>query len=216
MSHILEVVIAAFLVGLAGSVVGFLIEKKIRDRIEKGRTSLLWMAVYALLGAAALVVVLGFYADSLTFRFSSRTVSIQIPNPQAAASGRPVSLLLLLSLAAAFFLFLRSVDLSFRTDEIREEFDPSLGLLRLPKTVAVVSTGITTALMFQFFKSRLYAGWWQPASIPLPLALVFVNFAIGKVAIALIKHQNSPRIEGAVTVLWSSLSYVILVLAFIR
>lgn len=52
--------------------------------------------------------------------------------------------------------------------------------------------------------------------MPLPLALVFINFAIGKVAIALIKRQNSLRLEGAVTVLWSALSYVILVLAFIR
>lgn len=134
MSHILEVVVAAFLVGVAGSVVGFLIEKKIRDRIEKGRTFQLWTVGCALLGAAALVVVLGFFADSLTFRFSPRMVSIQIPNPQVAAGATRVSLLLLFPFAAAFFLFVRSVEMSFRTDERPEEFDPSLGMLRLPKT----------------------------------------------------------------------------------
>ncbi|HEV2133357.1 MAG TPA: hypothetical protein VGR47_03765 [Terracidiphilus sp.] len=216
MSHILEVVVVAFIVGLAGSVAGFLLEKRIRASMAKGKTFQLWTVVGALLGAAVLVVILGSFADSLNFTFSPRIISIQIPYPHAAAGAKPVSVLLLLSLAAAFFLAVRSVDYSFRTDERLREIDPTVGLLNLSKTVAVVSSGITTALMFQYFKSRLYAGWSEYVPIPLPLALAVINYVIGRVAIGIIRRHHTPRLEGAFTVVWSSLSYVILVLAFIR
>lgn len=223
MSHILEVVVAAFLVGVAGSILGFLLEQKIRSRIEQHRTIGLWTVVCGLLGAAILVVILGFYLDSLTFKFAPRIISIQIPNPQASSGVRRVSIPLLLSLAAAFFLFVRSTDLSVSNTDLLGDnsdpiprADPFAGLFNLSKTVSAVSAGILTALMFQYFKTRLYAGWVQTVPVPLPLALAGVNFIIAQYVIGFVKRRASPRSEVAVTILWSSISYVILVLAFIR
>lgn len=215
MSHILEVVVAAFLVGLAGALAGFLLEKRAHAWISQGKSGLIRLLVSGLLAAAILVVVAGFYADSLNFQFARKTINIVIPNPQLTGSNRHVSLLLVLGVAATFFLGILGESIAKLSSLAeKQSFIQSL-TQEFSGTVTTASKAVTVVLLFQYLRVRLYFG---QASNPLLfrlLALFVVNYVLGQIGASFALRALKPRVAVAATIVWFALTYTILTVSFI-
>jgi hypothetical protein len=210
MSHILEVVIAAFIVGVAGALAGLALEKWARRWIAQGQFGRLWGSIGFLLVAAALVVVAGFYADSLSIHFIHRTISLPVPDPQLAGNKR-ISVPRVLSMPLAFLLLLFIPQLGRVT---QTEHILSRWLENFSDVVIAISNAVIAVLSFRFGYISLHSGGRTKEQM-IVAGLAALTFILSRAISAYGERISSARVSVIISVLWLGLTYSILTTAFI-